>query len=175
MESTEVTSIDGPSQVWRSLSKAEIAAKARQLERIRMALKLWKTYGPNLTLWVDLVAGAATTAGLWALGSLVPMPLIPPPVWAVASVIVGIAVALIVNSSANSPRTHSERIDAVLAAYDPVDIRAYKDLQAEAQRDGELQWSAVHVWHMREEAAFRAAFAPPPPKPRMEFVNRHFD
>ncbi|MCY1430346.1 hypothetical protein D9M71_462920 [compost metagenome] len=77
---------------------------------------------------------------------------------------------LLVMGFSRTPKTHSEQLDVLLTAYDPIDREAYRHLQAQALASELITPKAVLVWLKAEEKAIRQAARIP--KPELTFLNK---
>lgn len=63
----------------------------------------------------------------------------------------------LVNTYSTAPRTYTEKIVALMRAYDPVDVEAYLELQRRGPRFDMEESDILHQWIQRERRAVHVA------------------
>jgi hypothetical protein len=139
--------------------------KAKHLESIRAAMerRRYRQLGPRK-------AQATRVAFLiLAVGSTISAFFRSVEVLTVTGIAGGIAYWLVPWFSAQ-PRTWTELLDSKLASYEPVDVDAYRALQAKS-RENYLDYDDLLLWLERERLALRNAAGGDEPNPSA-FLNK---
>lgn len=142
-----------------SLDESAFLARSKQLKKMRLVLAQWRKHGPpphlarvesSAVLSVVLVLALgwiANRIGIHVNGLVLTG----------AALGLGIVAGAYVHRRDDSPRSHSEHLDMLLAGYEPIAKDAYRYLQAQVRERGAIEVDFIEGWLKTETDALRAA------------------
>ena len=125
----------------------------KQLRRMEHVLRMRRKDGPPPRAGLALAATVLVFCALLVCISYADNHLVRTELWTLAAFGTAVVVGLSVNRLSSAPRTHTDHLDALLTAYDPVSRQAFREFRERARDTGALPSELVSEWIAQERAA----------------------